>query len=60
MREGVFFSGEGGDCGGDVGERGVEVSAGHGGRGVAREGLGDGIAGDASDAGDGGVAQHVG
>ena len=57
---GVGFAGEGGDGGGDLVEGGVEVAAGDGGWGVAGEGLGDGVASDAADGGDGGVTEHVG
>ena len=60
VSEGMGFAGHRSDSGRDVGEGGVEVSAGDGRRGVAGEGLRDGVAGDASDAGDGGVAEHVG
>jgi len=48
--ERMSFSGHRSYGRGDVGEGGVQVPAGNGRRGVA---------GDAPDAGDGGVAQHV-
>lgn len=55
----MVFTCERRDRCGDVGEGGVEVAAGHAGRGVSGKGLGDGVAGDAPDTRDGGVAEHV-
>ena len=57
--ERMVFPCERRDRGGDVGEGGVEVAAGHAGRGVPGKGLGDWVAGDAPGARDGGVAAHV-
>lgn len=48
------------DSRGNVCQGGMEVAAGDRGRGVPGEGLGDRVAGDAPDAGDGRVAQHLG
>ena len=53
------FAGQVRDGGGDLGKGGVEVAAGDRRRGVAGEGLGDGVAGEATDRGDGRMAQHV-
>ena len=55
----MVFTCERRDRCGDVGEGGVEVAAGHAGRGVFGKGLGDGVAGDAPDTRDGGVAENV-
>jgi len=58
--ERVRFAGEGCDGGGDFGGVGVEVEAGDRGWAVPGEGLGDGVAGESADGGDGPVAQYVG
>jgi hypothetical protein len=60
VREGVGYVGQFGDGGGDVADAGAKVEAGGRGWDVAGEGLGDGVAGDASDGVDGRLAQHVG
>ncbi len=51
----MAFTGELRDHGGDIGEAGVEVAAGHRRRGVTREGLGNGIASETTNRGYRGV-----
>lgn len=53
----MTLTGEGGNGGGDLGDGGMEVAAGDRWWGVAGEGLSNGVASEASDCGDGGVAQ---
>jgi hypothetical protein len=57
--ERVLRSGHHGDRGGDLDGHGVEVAPGDRGRGVSGEGLGDRVAADAGDDGDGRVAQDM-